>query len=77
MYEDAMTDPNNLGPLSNDYMSANSANYNMPLQIKSQNYMMNMQGDAGKYANQAAILNQQKPQNLKAAQKELLNQYYR
>ena len=51
MYEDAMANSNNLGPPSNDYMSVNSANYNMPLQIKSQNYMMNMQGDAGKYTN--------------------------
>ena len=71
MYEDAMNNPNNIGKINNEYMSANSANYNMPLQIKSQNYMTNLQGDGGKYANQTTILNQQKPQHLKIAQKEL------
>lgn len=50
----------------NDYASANSSNYNMPLQIKSQNFMANNAptgpGAGGKTA-----------QN----QKELLNEYYR
>ena len=77
MYEDAMNNSNNAGKMSNDYMSVNNSNYNMPLQIKSQNYMANVQGDGAKHTNQVSILNQQRPQNLKVAQKELLNQYYR
>lgn len=55
MYEDAINNSNN--KLNNEYMSANSSNYNMPLQIKAQNYMANVHGDGGKYANQATVLN--------------------
>lgn len=80
MYEDALAQQNMQGYKSGgadkQYSSIGSSNYNMPLQIKQQNFMVDtMRGIQGQPPSQTMPARQ--PSLNKAAQKELLNQYYR